>query len=66
MVMYEVVEVITREFPFYDIEDASAFDLFNMVAAGDRPSVPTDCDAPSGYVSLMGPRRRKEEKIFFR
>ena len=50
MVMYEV---FSRELPFYDVEDASAFDLLNMVAAGDRPSIPADCDAPSGYISLM-------------
>ena len=50
MVMYEV---LTRELPFFDVPDASAFDLLSVVAAGDRPRVPYVCEPPDGYVALM-------------
>lgn len=66
MVMYEV---LTRELPFFDVPDASAFDLLNMVAAGDRPRVPHDCEPPDGYVALMescwlaAPRERPDTEL---
>merc|ERR1712178_555609 len=50
MVMYEV---LTRELPFFDVPNVSAFDLLNMVAAGDRPRVPYGSEPPDGFVALM-------------